>query len=219
MIVQRMPVSTDRFTGNPFSTRHTRPGQIIPLDSRGLPRDTAALLERLAALGGRGAIRGPHGSGKTTLLEYLARGLASRGASVARLRLRSWHDSPLAAVRDIAGALKAIVVCPADGTVCIDSWEQMGSPAAAFAMLLARAKGCGLLVTTHHETRLPLLAICDTTPALLASIVRRLPGSDHWADGLIAAEDIDSAYSKCAGNVREALYELYDRFEERTKER
>lgn len=202
--------------GNPFSTRHTRPGRIEPLDGDGHPRDVAALLDRLAALGGRAAIRGPHGSGKTTLLEHLARGLEDRGTAVERVRLRAWRDGAAGAAADSAAACRAILRCAAGGTVCIDGWEQMG-PAAAVAGALAWLRGCGLVVTTHRRTRLPLLVACDTSPALFAGIVRRLPGHASWAGSVIQDADLETSFSRHGGDIRESLYELYDRFEERRR--
>ncbi len=202
--------------GNPFATRHTRPGRIEPLDGDGHPRDVAALLDRLAALGGRAAIRGPHGSGKTTLLEHLAHGLEDRGAAVERVRLRAWRDGAAAAGGDVAAAFRAILRCAAGGTVCIDGWEQMG-PSAAVAGALAWLRGCGLVVTTHRGTRLPLLVACDTSPALLAGIVRRLPGHASWGGSLIQDADLETSFSRHGGDIRESLYELYDRFEERRR--
>lgn len=202
--------------GNPFATRHTRPGRIQPLDGRGHPRDLTTLLDRLAALGGRAAIRGPHGSGKSTLLEHLANELAERGATVERVRLRAWRDGAAAAAADLAAAFRAILRCSVDGTVCIDGWEQMG-PAAAAATALARLRGCGLVATTHRATRLPILTACDTTPALLAAIVGRLPGHASWAGSLIQDADLEASFLRHDGDIRESLYDLYDRFEERRR--
>jgi energy-coupling factor transporter ATP-binding protein EcfA2 len=202
--------------GNPFATRHTRPGRLEPLDSDGCPRDVAAVLNRLAALGGRAAIRGPHGSGKTTLLEHLAHALEARGTVVERVRLRAWRDGATAAATDCAAAFRAIVRCPTGGTVCIDGWEQMG-PAATAAGALAWLRGCGLIVTTHRATRLPLLVACDTSPALLAGLVRRLPGHASWGGSVIRDADLEAAFLSTRGDIRESLYELYDRFEERRR--
>lgn len=202
--------------GNPFATRHTRPGRVEPLDGHGHPRDVAALLVRLAALGGRGAIRGPHGSGKTTLLEHLSREIEARGTKVERVRLRAWRDGAGAAAHDLAAAFRAILRCSAGTTVCIDGWEQMG-PAAAAAAALARVRGCGLVVTTHRTPRLPLLVACDTSPALLAGIVRRLPGHASWGGVVIRDADLEAAFLSNGGDIRESLYELYDRFEERRR--
>ena len=74
----RSAVAGDAFIGNPFSTRHTRPGALAPLDAVGRPVDVAGLCKRLASQGGSGAIVGAHGSGKTTLLDALARGIEAR---------------------------------------------------------------------------------------------------------------------------------------------
>ena len=41
---------------NPFTTRWTRPGQIAPVDAEGQLIGLARLLDRLAAVGGRGPI-------------------------------------------------------------------------------------------------------------------------------------------------------------------
>ncbi|MEI7781700.1 MAG: hypothetical protein WCJ18_07225, partial [Planctomycetota bacterium] len=81
MIMQLQATGGAGLAGNPFCTRHTRPGRIVALDGHGRPRDIEALLRLLAARGGRAAIRGPHGSGKTTLLEHLAQRLAADGAT------------------------------------------------------------------------------------------------------------------------------------------
>jgi energy-coupling factor transporter ATP-binding protein EcfA2 len=202
--------------GNPFATRHTRPGRIEPLDGHGHPRDVAALLDRLGALGGRAAIRGPHGSGKTTLLEHVSHALEARGTVVERVRLRAWRDGAAAAAGDLFVAFRAILSCSAGKTVCIDGWEQLG-PAAMAASVLARLRGCGLVVTTHRATRLPLLVACDTSPALLAGIVRRLPGHASWGGVVIRDADLEAAFRSNRGDIRESLYELYDRFEERRR--
>jgi Cdc6-like AAA superfamily ATPase len=191
--------------GNPFSTRHVRPGRIAPLDGRGEPLDLEALLERLEKLGGSAAIRGPHGSGKTTLLEHLSAALQDRGIPVVRVRLRT--------VGDTATVFRAILHSPPGAFVCIDSWDCLGRMPAAVVRLLARVRRCGLIVTTHKTTSLPLLARRDTTPELLAAIVRRLPGCDRVETVRIGPQEIDAAFTRSQGNLREALYELYDRFE------
>jgi hypothetical protein len=192
-------------TGNPFSTRHVRPGRIPPLGDRGEPLAIDGLLARLDQVGGSAAIRGPHGSGKTTLLEHLATAIQHRGTPVVRMRLRTAVDVP--------AVIGAILRAPGGGVLCIDSWDCMGRLPAAAARLLARARRCSLIVTTHRATSLPLLAVRATTPELLVAIVRRLPGHDRWGGECIGSHDIDAAFARSGGNLREALYELYDRFE------
>lgn len=190
---------------NPFATRHTRPGRVPPLDSMGHPIDLPTLLGRLRAGGASAAIQGNHGSGKTTLLMHLARSLECVGGLSACMRVRSR--------RDAAAAVAAIVTARAGTTVCIDSWEQMGMVLAAVARVAARIAGCGLLVTSHRDTGMPLLVRCETTPDLLAAIVRRLPESEQWLGRRVLAADVEHAFAACGGNVRDALYALYDRFE------
>jgi hypothetical protein len=201
--------AADMFVGNPFSTRHTRPGAIPPLDSAGRPVDVAALCAQLAFKGGSAAIVGAHGSGKTTLLEALAREFERAGIPAGRVRLR--------ARRDAVQVLRAILCSPAGAVLCVDSWERMVPVAAGLVRLVARAVGCNLLVTTHRPTALPTLVVCATTPRLLAAIVDRLPGLEQRGGEVIADVDIEAAFRNHAGNIRESLYELYDRFEDRTR--
>lgn len=190
---------------NPFATRHTRPGRIPPLDSEGRPIEPIELLAQLRTLGGMAAIQGPHGSGKTTLMTHLARALERRGSLAAIVRLRSR--------RDAVAAFAAIVRARPGQTVCIDSWERMGTVPAAVARFAAAVLGCGLLVTSHRDTGLPLLAAGAPTLRLLGAIVRRLPDRGDWLGSLISADDIEAAFSTSDGNLREALYALYDAFE------
>jgi hypothetical protein len=52
-----------------------------------------------------------------------------------------------------------------------------------------------------------------TTPSLLARLVAML-GPD---EAVIGHDDVAAAYDRHAGNVREALLELYDLFEQRIR--
>jgi hypothetical protein len=190
---------------NPFTTRFIRPGSLAPRDAEGNPLDVAAIVGRLADLGGTAAIEGPHGSGKTTLLVAVAESLATTGRLAGMVRLRAWGDG-VRAVRLVSRA--------AAGTmVLVDSWERMGPVAARVALWSARRRGCGLLVTSHRPTGLPVLVQGRTSVALLERLVAALP--NHG--GLIAADDIAAAHATHDGNLREALLDLYDRFECRAR--
>lgn len=190
---------------NPFSTRFTQPGRIVPLDDAGRRIDADRLLERLHALGGTAAIVGPHGSGKSTLLVHLADAIKRRGGQATRIRLHSRQDA-WAAWRAIRGAATG-------GTVCIDSWERLGLAARGLLRLVARLSGCGLLVTSHHGAGMPELTRCGTNAIVLHAIVGRLPDHARWHGILIREADIEAAFANHGGNLRESLYELYDRFE------
>jgi energy-coupling factor transporter ATP-binding protein EcfA2 len=159
----------------------------------GRPVDLEMLLERARNLGGTAAIVGPHGSGKSTLLVRLAETL----------------------VRPVAWA--AIRQAVPGSTVCIDSWECISRPVRGLLRLAASVSGCGLLVTSHRAGEMPVLMRCSTNPVLLRSIVRSLPGHELWQGTLICSADIEESFARHGGNLRESLYELYDRFEGRAR--
>jgi len=190
---------------NPFSTRHTRPGSIATLDATGRPVDLDVLLDRLQGLGGTAAIVGPHGSGKSTLLTHLATALERQGGRVPRIRLHSRADVP--------AVWMAIRQADPGDTICIDSWECTGRLAGGLLRMKASMMGRHLLVTSHQRAGFPELMQCTTSPALLRSIVGCLPDHELWLGTLVHTADIDRAFATHGGNLRESLYELYDRFE------
>lgn len=195
-------------TTNPFSTRHTRPGRIMPLDGQGSPLDIVALLDRLHRCGSC-AIIGPHGSGKSTLLLRLADAIEAAGGRVRLVRVRSWFD--------VWHAIVASRIIGRNGTVCIDGWECLPRLARALLRFLSWWGRRGLLVTAHQPDSMTTLATCRTSPVLLESIVGRLPGRAAWYGTLIDAADVRDAYARQRGDIREALYDLYDVFERRSR--
>ena len=194
---------------NPFATRFTQPGQIEPVDAEGRPVDLEALLDRLDTLGGRAAICGPHGSGKSTLLARLHAQAAARGQPTVLRRLGSgpW--------RDAAVAVTTVLGAAAGSLVCLDSWERLGPLARWATRLAARHRRCHILVTTHRPAGLPVLVHHEPTVAMLLSIVRQLPEATRWLGTVIADADIRAAFARHAPDLREALFQLYDLFEER----
>ncbi|MFM8954069.1 MAG: hypothetical protein ACKOOF_13575 [Planctomycetaceae bacterium] len=198
-----MSVRSSRPAPNPFATRHTQPGAVLPLDAEGRPLDLRSLVSRLRANGSHGAIIGGHGSGKTNLLVNLAAVLADDGGSVGPLRGRSLRDSP--------GILRSILTAATGAVVCIDSWEQLGLATRLAVRTAVAWRRCGLLVTSHRHTSLPTLVECPTSPEVLAAIVALLPDSG----GGMSQADVADAFTRHAGNLRDALADLYDRFESR----
>ena len=192
---------------NPFASRYTRPGCLPPLDYMGRCIDADAMLSAFDHMGAMASIRGPHGAGKSTLLTHLADRWEDRGMAVERVRLRTRAD--------MAQALACIGRAPDAGLVCIDSWELAGGFARWRACRKARSVGCRLLVTEHRRTGLPALIECRTTAALLGKIVSQLPDHHRWFGTLIDSLDIEAAFALSGGNLREAIAELYDRFERR----
>ena len=160
--------------------------------------DLDALIAKLAALGYRAAIVGPHGAGKTTLLEDLGRALEDRGFRITTVRLA-------ADARRVPGewAARAARLGPRD-IVCLDGAEQLSASRWLSFRWQARRAG-GLIVTSHTRGRLPLLIACTTSADLLEGIVRRL--SPASAAGAPPAGEL---FQRHRGNLREALRELYD---------
>lgn len=190
---------------NPFATRSTRPGQLAWWSVTESP---AGLLDRLDQLGGRGVLCGPHGSGKSTLLWQLLAEGRTRGWTVRHLRLRSRVDVVVAAAALLgAGDDQQLL--------CIDSWETLGWAGRLLAQLAWRRRG-RLIITTHHASSsggLPILLRTQPTPACFRSLVADLlaRSSGHEID--FEPQLLEAIFWRHEGNLREAFFELYDRFE------
>jgi len=195
---------------NPFATRYTRPGAMQPLDAAGRPVHAAEMLGRLDRLGGAAAIIGPHGSGKSTLLCRLADAVDAGGGTALRLRLRDGRDG--------GRVLLAMLRARAGSVVLLDGWETAGRIGGMLARTIARLRGCGLVVTAHGAVGLPMLVRCRTNVALLNAIVDRLPGRSEWYGRLIFPADVAETFAAHGGDIREALFALYDRYERRLRD-
>jgi len=177
---------------NPFAV-HRVLRQRYRLDEAGW----AALVARLAARGGRGAIVGPHGSGKTTLLEDLGVRLQSRGWRVHVLGLSAEARAvPEAFSRELVPSLGA------RDALLIDGAEQIGWVSWWALVLRARRAGV-LLATAHRAGRLPTLHRCATSPEVLRELVAALGVA-------LAPEEAEALHARHRGNVRDALRALYD---------
>jgi hypothetical protein len=171
----------------------------------GRPRDIAAVIDEIGRHGGA-SIEGPHGTGKSTLLFALAAALETAGQVVAIVRLRGIRDG-IATVSAIHRASRGTIVC-------LDGWDVLG-PLAMVIRWLAAARGVTLVVTAHRPIRFPFVVRTDASLPLLAAIVERLPDNG----GLIEQADLADALARHPGNIREALLDLYDRFESRARTR
>lgn len=190
---------------NPFATRFTQPGALPPCDASGMPIDVAAMAARLPSAGGALAIVAPHGHGKTTLLVAMLGELAAAGRPTILRRIGSWGD---------AWRLLVTVGFGGGGTVIgVDGWDALAKPARAAIRVLAGLRGQTLIVTAHAPCGLAELARPQTSAALLSALVGRLPAHA----GVIEAADIDEAFLRHGGNLRDALFDLYDRFERRIR--
>jgi hypothetical protein len=170
------------------------------------------LLARLAALGYRAALVGPHGHGKTTLLEELAVHLEGRGF---RLRAATLHDGDRRLSADQERTLFADLT--RRDCLLLDGAEQLNPLSWRRAERRSRAAG-GLIVTSHRAGLLTTLVECRTTPELLNDLVRELLGEGEEAAGGLPAspEELHAQlFTRHGGNLRDVLRELYDAWAEK----
>jgi hypothetical protein len=181
-----------RARDNPFAVQ-----RILGVRSRLAGVTWEALLDRLASLGFRAALVGPHGHGKTTLLEDLAPRLEERGFRLRSVTLRAGD-------RRLTVAQEETLFADLSGCdlLLVDGAEQLGRLAWLRLRRKSRAAG-GLVITSHRPGLLPTFHECRTTPELLADIVRDLLGPEWEA----VPEDL---WQRHRGNLRDALRELYD---------
>ncbi len=188
---------------NPFSTRYVRPGAIAFRFGEG--ESVQSLVARLQASGWRGQIIGPHGSGKSTLLAALRRELEAAGRSVVAFAL---HDGQ----RRLPADKRQLDSLGATELLVIDGYEQLGRLARLSLKRLCRKRQCGLLVTAHADVGLPTLYSTRVDPELAQQVVSGLVPPE---DRTIAASDVEQALAAHPGNLREALFQLYDLYEQR----
>ena len=180
---------------NPFSV-----SRVLAVRYRFLEGGWEDLFARLHALDGRSAIVGPEGSGKTTLLEDLARQIERQGWRVHFVTLSAGEVS-LSAPQQRA----ALAAARSGGFLLVDGADAL-APRAWRALLQQGRRAGGFVVTAHAEGLLPTLWRTLTSPDLLVETVRALTGAGPEALGR-PAEDLFRSH---AGNLREALRELYD---------
>jgi len=194
---------------NPFSSRRVRPGAIPFLFPPGL--GAAELVARLAQLGWRASIVGPHGSGKSTLLAALRPEIERMGCGVESIALRDRQ-------RRLPAEFLEAIVRRTPTIAIIDGYEQLGYRSRWQLCRRCRATGAGLLITTHRRTSLPVLFQTATDFELFQRIVEHLvaTGDDMVEQAApIALLDLRRVWQRHGGNLRESLFDLYDLFEHR----
>lgn len=96
----------------------------------------------------------------------------------------------------------------------IDGYEQLSRSSRCLALLLTQLSGCGLLVTAHRATWLPIL--CETeVDAVLARMIldQLLPKSALERGRMLDAQRLKTQLERHQGNLRELFMELYDELE------
>lgn len=185
---------------NPFSTRFVRPGAIDYLFPPGT--SAAQLVARLSRFGWRGQIVGPHGSGKSTLLAALADPLARAGRPLWTVTL---HDG---ARRLPAGWTHEAALAGA-GMIGVDGYEQLGLLGRLAVRFECARRGWGLLASAHRDVGLPTLHVTSSKLDVAQAIAEHLQ-SGHAAK--LGPEAVAECFA-AAGDVRETLFLLYDRWE------
>lgn len=186
-----------RARDNPFATE-----RVLQLRYQ-FPGDQAeawrTLMDRLDGLQYRAALVGWHGSGKTTLLEDLGVRLREQGFRTHGIFLNAQdrsYPAHVARLGESFGDRDIILFDGCEQLGLLDWWR--------FRWQTRRARG--LIVTMHRAGRLPVLWHCSTNPDLLRELVGCLLDTASIADMAL----IQRLYSSHAGNLREALRELYD---------
>ncbi len=189
---------------NPFATRYVRPGAFEYLSSGGDRPDLLA--SRLEQQGWVGEIVGPHGAGKSALLIALIGELRRRGRAVLHVELhqgdRRLPPGTLAAPRRPWQL------------IAVDGAEQLGWWSWFQLRLFVRRRAWGLVVTSHRPLGLPLLASLNPDADLAWRIVQRLQADRP----LITEAETLAAFHAHQGNLREMLFDLYDRYRARLED-
>jgi hypothetical protein len=157
---------------------------------------------RLEALNWRGAIVGPCGSGKTTLLEAVEHRFRAQGMAVSFWRLST--DSPRLPHPLQSHPIVANEALLVDGAEQLSAWN--------WYRLRRHARHAGaFVITSHRPLSLPLWLQTSTSPALLQKLVEQL--GEHLSD-----EEARSLWQATRGNLRLALWQLYDQYAMRDAE-
>ncbi len=193
---------------NPYSSRFVRPGAVAFLYDDGATAES--LVDRFLALGGCGAVVGPHGSGKSTLLSELQCELRRRGFDVAAVEL---HDGARGWKGFGASASGPRTV------VTIDGFEQLSTWRRWFVRVRLKLAGARLLATMHEAGAWPVVYRTRPSREQALHIARRLSAlhaSEEDADR-IAPDEVARLFDAHQGNVREVLFRLYDLYELRRR--
>jgi hypothetical protein len=197
-----VPPTTHEPGHNPFATRYVRPGAVAYL----FPPDcsTEQLVERLRANGWWGQIVGAHGSGKSSLLAALTPALAAERCVI----LFALHDGQ----RRLGSGWRERKPLGASSLVVVDGYEQLSGWSKFRLKWLCRRRSAGLLVTAHTDVGLPTLFDTATDLPTAQLLVARLltPG-----DETIGMDDVARVWQTRAGDLREALFDLYNLYEQR----
>jgi hypothetical protein len=190
---------------NPFCAARLRPGTIDYVFEPG--KSLPQLVDLLEENNWHGQICGGHGTGKSTLMAALKTAIEARGRPVKLVTLRSRqrrlpHEF-LTALRFSAGLAVAMV----DGAEQLHPWNRL---------LLRRTRrtyGVGLVIASHRRTSMPGLYETTIDEGRAWTVVQQL---QNGFPPRITVADLVERLARHGGNLREALFDLYDLYEERS---
>ena len=156
-------------------------------------------MARLERQGWWGQVVGPHGSGKSTLLATLLPELRQR-RPVASVTLHDRGQLPV-----------DVWSLPEVALLVVDGYEQLCWWVRRRLQILCRRQRSGLLVTTHHDLWLPDLYRTNVTPELAQVLIEGLLTEEQRS--LFQNHAVKRYLDRRHGNLRELLFDLYDRFE------
>ena len=189
---------------NPFCAARLRPGTIDFVFEQG--RSLSQLVDSLQRNAWRGQIIGRHGTGKSTLLTALTPAIEGRGRMVKSITL-------VAGQRHLPREFKTALRLTAGlGVAAVDGVEQLRGFSRLLLKRFCQAHGVGLVVASHRSARLPSLYETTVDEGRAWKVVQRLQ------DGFcprIEFSDLTARLAERQGNLREALFDLYDLYEAR----
>ncbi len=191
---------------NPFCAARLRPGTIDFVFEAG--KSLEQLVDSLEAKAWQGQIIGRHGTGKSTLLAALMPAIEGRGRLVKSVTLvagqRHLPREFITSLRLSAGL----------GVAAVDGFEQLHFWNRLLLKRFCRTHGIGLVVASHRSAKLPSLYETAIDETRAWKVVERL---QNGFPPRIESGDLTVRLARHQGNLREALFDLYDLYEERSR--
>ena len=194
-------------SSNPFSSRFVRPGAIPFFFPEGCSLEQ--ILERLQQTGWQGQILGAHGSGKSALLAQLIPAIQATGRPTVLYEL---HEG----CRQLPAPFPPPTEAAQPPVIIIDGYEQLSRWNRFRLRRQCRQWQFGLVVTAHRSVGLPELVRFRPDLHLAQKIVQWLLRD---SPGAITPEETAAAYHAHHGDLREMLFDLYDLWEQRFRDR
>jgi hypothetical protein len=210
---------------NPFCAARLRPGTIGFVFEHG--KSLEQLVDTLEANAWHGQITGGHGTGKSTLLAALTHAIERRGRLVKSITLEAGQRIlPREFLRSLCTSRNCGAAVPAAqgwrdartrtsaglGVAAVDGFEQLNLWNRLVLKRFCRTHGVGLVVASHRSAHLPSLYETVVDEARAWRVIQQL---QNGFPPRINTGDLVERLTRHKGNLREALFDLYDLYEER----